>query len=968
MNGPSMKLLSFCIASIGLYAAAHAGAPAAARYEAEDARLAGGAALKGPSLVQSDVAAQASDMKYVELGKRGAKLEWKLREGGVDGVTLRFTMPDREDGWKQGNPQDETPQYRREEVVCGSLELRVNGKKRKVRQYGKVSEAIPLSSYWMWQYFVGDRPADEPGGHEIARFAFDEVHFAIDGAPLAKGDVLSLANVDGKYPYGVDFLELEKIPAPIPQPEGSLSVADFGTGREAIDKCFAACREQGKTMYFPSGVWEYWTKTGDNRWLLNGASNMKITGAGMWHTNLHFPGSKPFGGGVGGDRLAKGTEFCHMYLSSMLRSRFNQNAVYKGIMEAWGEGAKLHHLWIEHFECGFWLGDYQSPAKPTVKAHIHDCRVRNNLADGINFCQGTSDTLLEDCSFRGNGDDGIAIWNNDACGAQDCTGITIRNNTVENNWRAASIAVFGGDGHLIENNFIKDGFKGAGIRLNTDFPGHQFRNTKLIRFVGNTIVNCGTSWDCYGDQAQDRPSPRGAIDFQGEVRNIVFERTAIVGAHRAAVQMIVGNMENISFKDLVVDTIGTDGGRKSRYTWAEDLGPGRVFHLLGEMKPVVDGITIRNVSKDNLVNLQEKDKKCIVWVKEPVFSSSDSTSACDGGWDRRFKYDWRIDLKDGAAASHSIENGGDGRVKVVVTRPRAAYSPRKGSARTVVIRKGVTKLSRPLVLASDEELFLEEGAVLTADAESKDFPVCGRKDSLERPLTWLITTEPGATNVAIRGSGVIDANGTEMFRRGMLVSAVVPHACDGFVMEGVTVVDGNFWTVTPVRSRNVRLRDVAVLNDVDDLRENDAFDVCESSDVVVENCLGVSRDDSFSTKTWSGHRGQVAAKWHGGPLPLERVLFKGCTAWTRCAAFKVGDGVSQPQRDVVFRDSRAFGCRHAVRYSHANGLAETKGVVFENIRIDSWDNRKWPFGWLDIAPAEAGVPGELTLRNIIVRE
>jgi polygalacturonase len=285
-----------------------------------------------------------------------------------------------------------------------------------------------------------------------------------------------------------------------------------------------------------------------------------------------------------------------------------------------------------------------------------------------------------------------------------------------------------------------------------------------------------------------------------------------------------------------------------------------------------------------------------------------------------------------------------------------------------VIRKGVTKLARPLVLASDEELFLEDGAVLTADAESKDFPVCGRKDSLERPLTWLITTEPGATNVAIRGSGVIDANGTEMFRRGMLVSAVVPHACDGFVMEGVTVVDGNFWTVTPVRSRNVRLRDVAVLNDVDDLRENDAFDVCESSDVVVENCLGVSRDDSFSTKTWSGHRGQVAAKWHGGPLPLERVLFKGCTAWTRCAAFKVGDGVSQPQRDVVFRDSRAFGCRHAVRYSHANGLAETKGVVFENIRIDSWDNRKWPFGWLDIAPAEAGVPGELTLRNIIVRE
>lgn len=340
---------------------------------------------------------------------------------------------------------------------------------------------------------------------------------------------------------------------------------------------------------------------------------------------------------------------------------------------------------------------------------------------------------------------------------------------------------------------------------------------------------------------------------------------------------------------------------------------------------------------------------------------------CDAdGWDRRFKYDWRIDLKDGASAGHSIAKGEDGRVKIVVTRPRAAYSPRKGNSRTIVIPKGVTVLSKPLVLKSGEELFIEDGAVLKADAASEGFPVCGRKDSLERPLTWLVTTEPGATNVAIRGSGVIDAGGTSMFARGMLASSVVPHACDGFVMEGVTIVDGNFWTVTPVRSRNISIRDVAVLNDVDDLRENDAFDICECTDVVVENCLGVSRDDSFSTKTWSGHRGQVAAKWHGGPLPLKRVVFSKCLAWTRCAAFKVGDGVVQPQHDVVFRDSRAFGCRHGVRYSHTCGLAETKGVVFENIHIDSWDNVRGPFGWLDIAPVENGVPGELTLRNITV--
>ena len=74
-------------------------------------------------------------------------------------------------------------------------------------------------------------------------------------------------------------------------------------------------------------------------------------------------------------------------------------------------------------------------------------------------------------------------------------------------------------------------------------------------------------------------------------------------------------------------------------------------------------------------------------------------------------------------------------------------------------------------------------------------------------------------------------------------------------------------------------------------------------------------------------------------------------------------GLSSAMND---RDSRAFGCRHGVRYSHTSGLAETKGVVFENIHIDSWDNVRGPFGWLDIAPVESGVPGELTLRNITV--
>ena len=89
------------------------GAVPGVRYEAERASLDGKAVLKGPTTDQKEIAAQASDNRYVELPAAGAKLTWTVGEDGADGVTLRFTMPDRADGWNQANPDDEVPQYRR---------------------------------------------------------------------------------------------------------------------------------------------------------------------------------------------------------------------------------------------------------------------------------------------------------------------------------------------------------------------------------------------------------------------------------------------------------------------------------------------------------------------------------------------------------------------------------------------------------------------------------------------------------------------------------------------------------------------------------------------------------------------------------------------------------------------------------------------------------------------------------------
>ncbi|MFQ9740344.1 MAG: hypothetical protein ACLRYA_04960 [Streptococcus thermophilus] len=57
---------------------------------------------------------------------------------------------------------------------------------------------------------------------------------------------------------------------------------------------------------------------------------------------------------------------------------------------------------------------------------------------------------------------------------------------------------FGGKGHEISGNLIKDVFAGAGIRVNTVFAGHNFDlNDSGIKIHDNTILRSGTTNDLY---------------------------------------------------------------------------------------------------------------------------------------------------------------------------------------------------------------------------------------------------------------------------------------------------------------------------------------------------------------------------------------------------------------------------------------------------------------------------------------
>lgn len=543
------------------------------RYDSTAAIIGGGAVLaKSENFAESNIASQASEQSYIRLPGKGAYAQWTMGTSG-DGVTMRFTMHDTADGMGQE----------------GSLDIYINDKK---------AATVDLTSYYMWQYFEEPNtsnptgsPKDAPVDGATASFAFDETHFKLNTS-LKKGDVIKVVSTGkNNLEYGVDFLEIEQVPAKIEKPANAYSITDYGAdGTDeyddygAIQKCITFAKQDGKDVYIPEGTFRI-----GQMWKLN-ASDIKITGAGMWYTNIQFTNPSSGGGGISGAK-ANNVEFCNMYINSNLRSRYQQNAVYKCFMDIWSGGSYIHDIWEDHFECGFWLADYYFGDGEDYSDGIviANSRIRNNFADGVNFCQGTSNATVYNCSIRNNGDDGLAMWNN-SWNVKDETNNTFCYNTIDFIWRAGAIAIYGGNGHKIYNNYIADTFMASGIHLNTAFDGYKFTNTTGIDFSNNVMVRCGTTADSWNGSM-------GAIDISGDVKNVTFNNTYIYDAQHDGITLH-DDLKGIVFNNTSIYGTGIDGNT----TDSVNNGAAIKYDKINTMKQITyNGLNYANIAYTDLI-------------------------------------------------------------------------------------------------------------------------------------------------------------------------------------------------------------------------------------------------------------------------------------------------------------------------------------------------------------------------------
>jgi hypothetical protein len=499
-------------------------------HEAEAMRTTGTAL--GPNYQPYQVETESSGERCVRLAA-AQSLEF-TSAAAANSLVIRYSLPDADTGGG----------------VETSLVLSVNGKPVRM---------LALTSRYAHLY--GNYPfTNDPGAGKHRDF-YDEVR-ATD-LDIPKGSKVRLEKrAVGAAWCIIDLVDLENVLPPRAEPPSALSVVDYGArgdsvtdATEALRACIAAARKSGRPVWVPAG-----------RYVLTGdivvPSSVTIQGAGMWHTT--FVGDETVYGHA--DRRVRfklsgnHIELADFAIVGRLNYR-NDNEPNDGIVCAGCSDSTVARVWVEHTKVGVWVynGD---------KLRIEGCRFRDTLADGVNLCVGTTDTVVENCTARGTGDDCFAIWpapsDQGFAEAHRPGGNIIRRCTGQLPFLANGGALYGGAGNRIEDCTFTDVTAGCGILISSTFPttdtalgiDNNFSGTTVVRNC--ELLRCGGfdhdwAWRGALQICLDRRSISGLAISGVSIRDSLSEGVSVVAPGNAKGQ---GTLTRTTLEHVIVDGVG----------------------------------------------------------------------------------------------------------------------------------------------------------------------------------------------------------------------------------------------------------------------------------------------------------------------------------------------------------------------------------------------------------------------------
>jgi len=475
-------------------------------YEAEAADTTG--TVIGPDYTQGSVASEASGREAVQLAA-GQYVEFTLT-GAANALDVAYHL---------------------ERGTAGTLSVYVGDAK---------AGQLTLDSKYSY-LDTGNIPGSKT--HHL----YDDARTMLDRTAQA-GDTVRLQVDSGDVPATIDVADVENVPDPIAQPDGSLSVTDApyhadptgaADATAAINQALSDARSQGKAVYLPKGTFQI---TGPLQ-----ANGLTLTGAGPWYSVLH--GSHI----IDGANSTGATTLSHFAAIGEIttRSGSSTNSFINGSL---GPGSTVSDTWIQHQEVGIWLMG-QGNSDLTIEHN----RILDNTADGINLNGTVTGSTIRDNFFRNTGDDAIALWSLYAADAKD----TITHNTVVQPNLANGIALYGGTDLTVSDNLVADtNALGSGIAVSNQ----QFIAGQGFSPLAGTIALSGNYLLRTGAMNPNWQHPMSAIridayDYAVDA-DVTVSDTQIVDSPYSAVEVVGGAgdgkaVTGLTVKDTTVTNVGT---------------------------------------------------------------------------------------------------------------------------------------------------------------------------------------------------------------------------------------------------------------------------------------------------------------------------------------------------------------------------------------------------------------------------
>ena len=527
-------------------------------YQAEAMKTNG--KILGPTYEPYLVETESSGQKCVKLAAAGDYVEFRVTSA-ANAMVIRYCLPDSPDGGG----------------ISSSLRLSRNG---------RFLRTVPLTSKYTWLYgkypFTNDPKAGKP------RNFYNDAR--MKDLTFAKGDVIRLQKSADDASYCIiDLVDLEQIAPALPMPTNSLSIVDFGADgkgqeddTEALKRCIAEAAKRHKVVWVPAGDYKL---TGD----IDMPSNLRIQGAGMWHTTfvgddeLYNQPERRVRFKVSGDNI----HIADFAIVGKLNYR-NDEEPNDGIFGARGENATITRIWVEHTKVGMWFFGCNNVV-------VDSCRLRNTLADGINLCTDTRNSVVQNCTTRNTGDDCFAMWPtaSDPSFPQQASSPgsnVFRHCTGQQPFLANGGAIYGGANNRIENCLFTDIAAGCGILISTTFPTSNESRKIDNNFSGTTLINncellrCGGfdhEWGWRGavQICMDRRSISGLNFNNVTIRDSLSDGFSIVGPGSKKGE---GTLSNARLYDVHIPNYGV--GTKGRHgLWVREDAEGSLTVVRSEI-------------------------------------------------------------------------------------------------------------------------------------------------------------------------------------------------------------------------------------------------------------------------------------------------------------------------------------------------------------------------------------------------